>query len=87
MTVRLSDDAVVGDNDPSDPSPTDPVSIQTDACMPGDNPAAGGRFRPENPLSVFNGMDSDGTWTFTVDSLDVGSGGAFNQFCLHLSGE
>lgn len=52
----------------------------------GTNPAVSGTVIPLNPLSVFNGQTSTGTWTLTVKDNDAGSGGggSLNSWSLNI---
>ena len=46
----------------------------------------GGTYRPDNPLSVFNGKDARGTWQVSVFDLAPGSSGMFHFFTLTIQG-
>ncbi|TWT45788.1 Proprotein convertase P-domain protein [Phycisphaerae bacterium RAS1] len=41
-----------------------------------------GNWRPESPLSAFDGMDKRGDWTFTVTDHAAGDVGTIRQFSL-----
>jgi subtilisin-like proprotein convertase family protein len=45
-------------------------------------PAISGRFKPHNPLSIFNGKPMGGNWLVTVYDLSNGVGGKVNN--IHL---
>lgn len=50
-------------------------------------PITGGTaFRPENPLSTFNGEDGQGTWTFRIRDLVPGAGGQLTEFTVEICG-
>jgi len=44
-----------------------------------------GRFRPEGPLSDFNGEDPTGTWTLEITDDVNGEGGTLNSWSLQLT--
>lgn len=46
-----------------------------------------GRFRPENPLSVFRGKSSSGTWRVIVEDVASGDGGSLNSVTLRFIGQ
>lgn len=50
-------------------------------CPPANN---GNSYRPENPLSPFNGQSSEGTWTLRVKDNVIGEGGAIEGFQLEF---
>ncbi|OZV66248.1 T9SS type A sorting domain-containing protein, partial [Winogradskyella aurantia] len=41
-----------------------------------------GQFRPEEPLSTFNGVDADGTWTLNFCDSANGDTGTFNSWAI-----
>ena len=45
-----------------------------------------GSYRPDNPLSVFDGKDARGTWTFTVQDTTPGTSGMLHFFRLDIDG-
>lgn len=50
----------------------------------GSSPAINGTVTPSNPLSIFNGTNSTGTWTLTVKDNESGDGGALNSWSLNI---
>ncbi len=55
------------------------------ACN-GTNPAITGNVRPNNPLRVFDGQSSQGTWTLTIyDSHPSRDGGTLNEWRLNVT--
>ena len=46
----------------------------------------GGSFRPETPLSSFDGQDARGVWRLIIDDVSVGNAGRLNGWSLVLSG-
>jgi hypothetical protein len=46
------------------------------------NPALFGKPTPNNPLSAFDGMSFDGTWTISVRDSAGGDTGVLQQWCL-----
>lgn len=50
----------------------------------GSNPAINGTVTPSNPLSVFNGTNSTGTWTLTIKDNESGDGGTLNSWSLNI---
>jgi subtilisin-like proprotein convertase family protein len=44
--------------------------------------SAGGIFRPANPLNLFNGEDSNGTWTLAITDDTAGDNGCIASVCL-----
>jgi subtilisin-like proprotein convertase family protein len=49
-------------------------------------PTSGGVRRPLNPLSVFNGINSAGTWTLTIHDNANNEGGALTGWGLNING-
>ncbi|MBN2146023.1 MAG: M36 family metallopeptidase [Anaerolineales bacterium] len=49
------------------------------------NPALFGNPTPNNPLSVFDGSSTAGTWTLTAVDAIAGDTGTVNQWCLEIS--
>ncbi|MFH1918421.1 MAG: C25 family cysteine peptidase, partial [Planctomycetota bacterium] len=41
-----------------------------------------GRFRPQDPLSVLNGMDAQGTWTLEITDMWPADQGSLNRWAL-----
>jgi hypothetical protein len=52
-----------------------------DQCAPG-TPTISGSFRPNNPLSAFDGQDLSGVWSMRVSDLVGGDSGTLAQWCL-----
>ncbi|MGD9101661.1 MAG: proprotein convertase P-domain-containing protein, partial [Anaerolineae bacterium] len=52
-------------------------------CPPDD----GGVYRPSNPLSAFDGQDSNGTWSLVVTDYAFGDGGSLESWGLRFNGE
>jgi subtilisin-like proprotein convertase family protein len=48
------------------------------------DPAISGTVAPTNPLSVFNGTSSTGTWTLTIKDNISGDGGSLNSWSLNI---
>jgi uncharacterized delta-60 repeat protein len=46
-----------------------------------------GSFKPEDPLSGFDGLDPNGTWTLKVTDLFDTEGGTINSWSLAISGQ
>jgi len=45
-----------------------------------------GSYRPDTPLSVFDGKDARGTWTFIVQDVVPGTSGMLSFFTLNIDG-
>ena len=56
-------------------------------CRPGGNPAISGTFQPVDPLAVFRGGTTAGTWTLTVRDEAIDDGGAIVDFSLSFCGQ
>ena len=56
-----------------------------DACVAGATPAIAGAYQPAAPLSEFDGIDPNGTWTVTLADLFNGDGGAVNAISIVVS--
>jgi len=41
-------------------------------------------YQPEEPLSIFNGEDTEGSWYFHINDQTAGNGGTFEEFRLQL---
>lgn len=41
-------------------------------------------YRPDSPLSIFNGENTKGTWKIRIEDLTPGEGGRFNEFSLEF---
>ena len=41
-------------------------------------------YKPEEELSIFNGEDIGGDWTFNINDASTGNGGTFEEFQLQL---
>ncbi|MDX1461543.1 MAG: proprotein convertase P-domain-containing protein [Marinirhabdus sp.] len=54
-----------------------------DACITANVPAVNGTFTPENPLSVFDGISTLGTWTLTISDNAGGDTGTLNSWALN----
>jgi subtilisin-like proprotein convertase family protein len=48
-------------------------------------PAAGGTYRPSEPLSIFNGQDPNGDWSFYIEDLQSGYAGTLNSYTLRVT--
>jgi Proprotein convertase P-domain len=49
-------------------------------------PLTGGQtLKPVNPLSIFNGINSTGTWTLTVKDAVADDGGSLNSWGLNIN--
>lgn len=55
------------------------------ACIAGANPAVSGAYQPLAPLSEFNGIDPNGTWTVTISDAFNGDGGTVNAVNIVVS--
>jgi subtilisin-like proprotein convertase family protein len=44
-----------------------------------------GTFSPNNPLTPFDGMDINGSWTLFASDNAGGDTGTIDQWCLHYS--
>lgn len=44
------------------------------------------KYRPQETLDIFNGINSNGTWTLTVEDVTSGNGGSLKAFALELCG-
>ena len=44
----------------------------------------GGSYRPESPLSIFNGKNAKGIWTITVEDRATGNTGTLNSWKLNF---
>ena len=64
-----------------DDSAATPVENECGAGVPTIN----GSFIPNNPLSVFNGMDVNGDWTITASDLAAGDTGTLDQWCMEVT--
>lgn len=62
------------------------LTLETN-CTADPNPAyaAGTAYRPNNPLSAFDGMDVQGDWTLTVSDNAAQDTGTFNDWCLSVT--
>lgn len=49
-------------------------------------PTANASYRPGNPLSAFDGQNPTGTWTLTVQDIDVQDTGTLTAWGLRVSG-
>jgi len=49
-------------------------------------PTNGLTYRPSNPLTPFDGQQSDGTWTLKIEDLANGDGGSLNSWGLKVCG-
>ena len=47
-------------------------------------PPFNGRFRPEFPLSTFNGKPAAGSWQLRINDGGLGNSGTLNSWCLQL---
>jgi len=56
-----------------------------EACIAGATPAISGAYQPTAPLSEFDGIDPNGTWTVTISDLFNGDGGAVNAVNIVVS--
>ncbi|WP_130736321.1 reprolysin-like metallopeptidase [Flavobacterium sp. J27] len=54
------------------------------AIVCGNNPGISGTVLPSQPLSVFNGTNSTGTWTLTVSDAFNQDGGTLNSWSLNI---
>ena len=55
-----------------------------EVCAIGAQPVLSGSLRPFEPLSAFNGLDPEGTWTLLVSDRQSGDSGQFISACLRL---
>jgi len=61
------------------------LPVKTDACINANNPAVNGTFKPEEPLSNFDGMSSAGTWNLLVIDDLSGDTGQVNEWCIYIT--
>jgi subtilisin-like proprotein convertase family protein len=50
-------------------------------------PTGGGTYQPSNPLSAYNGQNSTGTWTLTINDNANLDGGSLNGWSLEICTE
>jgi len=64
-----------------------PVTITFDdlAAGPMPSPLVSGTFRPDSPLSAFNGLDASGDWTLTLGDWDPGDSSSYSGAVLSVT--
>jgi subtilisin-like proprotein convertase family protein len=50
-------------------------------------PVGGGTYQPSNPLSAFDGQNSSGNWTLTINDNEDPDGGSLEGWSLEICGE
>jgi subtilisin-like proprotein convertase family protein len=63
----------------------DQAALSVENQCNGSSPAISGTYKPNNPLSVFNGQSMTGEWLFQAADLEAALTGTLTQWCVVIS--